>query len=161
VRNRTLDVRLRPERSYTLRNVTLEVDIVAPEITEIDAGGASDVRLEGFSQREMTIKGSGAARVTGSVDVDELAIDASGATKVRLAGATDYLYLETSGASNADLSALKADYVDVDTSGASRAHLNATQRIDAVASGASHVTYEGACRLGYSDASGVARISRQ
>lgn len=160
VRNRTLDVRLRPERSYTLRNVTLEVDIVAPELAEIDASGATDVKVEGFSEREMVVRGSGAARVAGRVDADRLTVDASGASQVHLTGTADYLNLETSGASNADLSGLAADYVDVKTSGASRAHVNATERVDAVASGASHVKYEGAGNLGHSDASGVARISR-
>lgn len=161
VRNRTLDIRLQPDRSYTLRNVTLEVDIVTPDLTQVDASGAAEVKLIGFEDgEELTLTGSGASNISGAVLVDRLSVDVSGASKVRLTGAADHISVRASGASTADLRGVPAVTADVDSSGASRLHVNITTSLDAVASGASHITYQGSGRLDYSDASGAAKISR-
>jgi hypothetical protein len=161
MRNRTLDIRLQADRSYTLRNVTLEVDIVTPDLTQIDASGASEVKLVGFeSGEDLTLKGSGASNISGEITADTLSIDVSGASKVRLSGAADHISIRASGASTADLRGVPAITAEVDSSGASRLHVNVTDSLDAVASGASHITYQGSGHLDYSDTSGAAKISR-
>ena len=67
----------------------------------------------------------------------------SGASHSTFAGASKQLAIECSGASHINAARLTAKTVTADLSGASTAHVNATEELEAEASGASTLRYVG------------------
>jgi hypothetical protein len=66
-RGETLVIGLKPYRSYNLRNATMEAEVHLPDLRGIEASGASDVRISGFSSaRDFDVDLSGASYLDGS-----------------------------------------------------------------------------------------------
>ncbi|UCC77797.1 MAG: DUF2807 domain-containing protein [Anaerolineales bacterium] len=102
---------------------------------------------------------SGASRLTGSMEADDIGFDISGASRLTLRGGGAQMRLDASGASQIDLSAFVVDDADVDISGASQATVNVRGRLDAEASGASQLEYLGNPSMGRIETSGASSIS--
>ena len=97
------------------------------------------------------------------VEVDTLAgkaveVDATGASRIEASGKVDRLGVKVDGASHADLTGLRADAVRVEASGASGATVNAVRSLDATASGASTIRYQGHPALARAEATGASSI---
>ena len=162
IRDHTLQIRLRTDRSYNLRNATLVVDVVTPRLSHVDVSGASQLTLKGFEDLdEMRLSVSGAGRVLGELDCRDIDLDASGSAFVRLTGDAEDLSVHASGAAHVDLRSLPTDGADVDASGAAMVDVTVASLIDARASGASRVTYDGTARPGHVSTSGIASVMPQ
>lgn len=152
----TLRLRLRPG-SY--QRVTLRAQIALPTLRSLQLSGASLASLSGLRSREdLALALSGASSLRGEVEAGSLQIEASGASRVELSGAANDLQLDLSGASTARLAGLPVDDADVFLSGASSAQLNASGRLNADLSGASHLEYAGSPTLGRMQTSGGSTI---
>jgi hypothetical protein len=134
----TLSIDLEP-LSLTLGNITLRAEISMP-------------RLEGAHM-------SGASRLDGYIDTEDVRFEVSGASRLFLEGDGGDLRLDASGASKVDLSEFRVNDADLDVSGASDVTVYVTGRLDVEASGASSVRYLGNPRMGRVDSSGASSVS--
>jgi hypothetical protein len=134
----TLSIDLRP-LTLNLGNVTLRAEISMP-------------RLEGAEL-------SGASRLEGYMDTEDVRFETSGASRLFLEGDGGDLRLDASGASRVDLSEFRVDDADLEISGASDVTVYVTGRLDVEASGASKVRYLGNPRMGTVDSSGASSVS--
>lgn len=156
-RGDTLILDLDDDRMYS--NLTLEAQISMPELRSLEASGASDVKFSQFvSLDPFDLEVSGASSADGEIDAGDVDIKLSGASSVELRGSGVDLVLDASGASQADLERFPVNDARLDVSGASDVSVNVTGVLDASASGASNVTYEGDPRLGTIDTSGSSNI---
>ena len=122
-----------------VQNVTLRAEVSMPTLEALELSGAS--------------------RLTGSMEVDDIGFEVSGASRLTLRGGGGQMRLDASGASQVDLSAFVVDDADVDISGASQATVNVRGRLDAEASGASQLRYLGNPSMGRIETSGASSIS--
>jgi hypothetical protein len=122
-----------------VQNITLRAEVSMPTLEALELSGAS--------------------RLTGSMEVDDIDFDISGASRLTLRGGGGQMRLDASGASQIDLSAFVVDDGDVDISGASQATVNVRGRLDAEASGASQLRYLGNPSMGRIETSGASSIS--
>ena len=158
----TLVVGLKPSRSYNLRNTTLEAEIQLPELEMIDASGASEVRISGFSSsKDFQVNLSGASYLEGDVTAREVFIEVSGASRARLQGKAEILHVDASGASNLDLEDFPVEDADIELSGASEAAVVLNGTLDIDASGASRLYFGGSPTMGRVDLSGASSIKRR
>jgi hypothetical protein len=130
-----------------VRDATLRVAIGVIRLRELRLSGASHATVEeglGLTD-DVTVEGSGASEVRlGSVDLDEFDISLSGASKLSGArGGANQITADVSGASTLALFGVEADEARVDVSGASHAAVTVRDRLEATASGASTVVYQG------------------
>ena len=120
----------------------LRVTITAPEISSINASGASKIVASG---------------VTNST----LEVDASGASKLKIAGDVTEVKIDVSGASSVDADSLRSRIASVDASGASNVTLNVSERLASHASGASKVSYSGNPGSVEKEVSGASKITQK
>ena len=130
-----------------VRDATLRIALGVIRLRELVLSGASRASVArglGLTD-DVTIEGSGASEIRlASVDLDEFDITLSGASKLSGAtGSANRITADVSGASSLSLLGVEADEVHVDVSGASRASVTARDRLEASASGASSVVYQG------------------
>jgi Putative auto-transporter adhesin, head GIN domain len=100
------------------------------------------VRVSMPSLKEAEVSGASKMNISGVLNED-LSLQASGASKINIKGETKSLDIDISGASKVDAEALIAESVKAEASGASSAVINATQQLEADASGASKISYIG------------------
>lgn len=161
-RGSTLEIGLEPGRLTSVGRATLEAEITMPELTRIEASGASDVTVTGFeSGRPLDVELSGASQIRGDVEAGEARLAVSGASRVTISGSADRLTMEGSGASHIDLSDFSVVEAEIELSGATRATVSTSGRLDARASGASHVTYTGNPTLGEIETSGASSVKQE
>jgi len=161
-RGDTLVIGLKPYRSYNLRGVTMEAQVHMPDLRGIDASGASDVRISGFSSaKDFEVDLSGASYLDGEIMARDMRIEVCGASRVRLQGAAVDLYLNASGASNLDLEDFPVQDADIELSGASEAKVVLDGTLDIDASGASRLYFGGSPTMGRVDLSGASSIKRR
>jgi hypothetical protein len=155
----TLRIGLEPDRPYNLANATLEAEITMPEMTGMTLSGASRVTFTGFeSTSRLNVDVSGASHLQGDIETGNARFQVSGASQVTLAGSAGDVTIDASGASRLDLSDFAVKDAEVEASGASTVTLNPSGRLDAGASGASHVYYLGNPTLGKIDTSGASSV---
>jgi hypothetical protein len=87
-----------------------------------------------------------------------LRFNVSGASDLKLSGSGEDLVMDVSGAGTADLADFQVGDASIEASGASSAKVNASGRLDAEASGASHLEYFGNPTLGRIEATGASTI---
>jgi hypothetical protein len=161
-RGDTLVIGLKPYRSYNLRSVTMEAEVRMPDLRGIDASGASDVRISGFSSvKDFEVDLSGASYLDGEITARYVRIEVSGASRVRLQGSAEDLRLNASGASNLDLEDFPVRDADIELSGASEAEVVLNGTLDIDASGASRLYFGGSPIMGRVDLSGASSIKRR
>lgn len=156
----TLRISLEPARMVT--RATMRAEITMPALTRLEASGASQAQLNGFSSdADFTGHASGASRIHGDLAAGNLALDASGASTISLAGTAADVRANASGASTIDLEEMTVVNADVEASGASNVTVNASGQLDAQASGASNVSYLGAPTMGNIETSGGSNINQR
>ena len=161
-RGDTLVVGLKPFRSYNLGNATLKADVFMPDLRALEASGASDLRIGGFSSvKDFEVKLSGASYLEGDISARDVSIEVSGASRVRLQGKAEDLRLDASGASNLDLEDFPVEDADIELSGASEAEVVLRGTLDIKASGASRLYFGGNPTMGRVDLSGASSIKRR
>lgn len=114
------------------------VRISAPNIEELQASGASKVKIADLKN-------------------SALRVDMSGASKADLSGETSELTIDVSGASNVEAEGLNAVTASIEASGASKVAVAVSQDLKSEASGASKITYVGSPTVSKST-SGASKI---
>lgn len=136
-----LKIGLEPGRSYDLRQVTLEAAVTMPALAGADLSGGSHLR--------------------GDVETGDIAFDLSGGSHVTLSGSAGDVTIDLSGGSHAKLAGLAVVDASLNASGGSHATVNPSGRLDADASGGSHIRYVGNPTLGTIDQSGSSSIKQE
>lgn len=106
------------------RQYETEFSITMPTLAATDFSGASRSSIAGFEGGELSVRLSGASKMTLSGNFKRLVTTASGASELQAFDAP-------------------ADEADADASGASELRITATNRLSATASGASNIRYRG------------------
>ena len=151
-RGGTLQIGLKPSRSYGLINATLEADVTMPELSGLDLSGGSNVTFDGFSMSSpFSADLSGGSHLKGDVDAGDATFEVSGGSWVTLSGSAGDLMVNASGGSHAELGELAVANAAVDASGGSHITVYPSGTLDADASGGSHVRYLGNPTMGTID----------
>ncbi len=154
----TLHVAVRS--GVSVRNVTLEADVTARSLDEIEGSGAARITLgEPLSGEQLDLTLSGASTVTGELTASHAKVELSGAASADLAGSVSGLEVTTSGASRLSGPDLAVGELTIDLSGASQAAVTVTGSISAVATGASSLRYAGTPTIERQEVSGGSQIA--
>jgi hypothetical protein len=116
------------------------------------------VRISVQDLNALNVSGASKANAI-NIKSDNFKLDVSGASKINLAGETNNLSIEASGASRIDANDLKAVKATAEASGASKIYVNATESVEADASGASGISYSGNPKNVKKNASGASSVS--
>jgi len=143
-----------------VRNATLELHLSLDRLERLWASGASRVRVDGVVDDDLGIDASGASSIDiPAAELDELVVGLSGASRATLGGSASTLDAEVSGASRLASFDLATDEARVAVSGAGEVELTVEDELEATASGASSVRYEGDPDRVISDVSGSSSVS--
>jgi hypothetical protein len=137
------------------------VVVVMPALTEIEAGGGTEVIVDGtVTGDELEINGSGGASIEVDVAVERLDITASGGADLEISGTANFATAESSGGSDIDARNLEAKEAELRASGGSDLAMGVTEALDARASGAADIDYYGDPQVRDIDESGQSDITR-
>jgi hypothetical protein len=121
---------------------TLKAKVYGKSLSGINISGASTFTSNYvFNENNMSIKTSGASKVSINLKTTELDIDISGASKVIVSGNAIHQTIEASGASNYNAEKCNSNNVHINATGASKVIIDCTETLDADASGASSIRY--------------------
>ena len=137
----------------------LDVRVVTPSLERVTVSGAGDVSIDGLEGERFEFKLSGAGDLSArDVDLDRLVIELSGAGSARVTGTVDTQEVTLSGAGDYDGRDLESQNARVEVSGAGSVVVWAEERLDVRASGAGNVEYYGDPQV-RSDVSGVSSVT--
>jgi hypothetical protein len=146
-----IELRTDPRRStiLSLGPVTLRASVTMPQLRCLTVSGASRGEISGFSSTDnVSIKLSGASRVTGDITAGNAEFDIDGASTIQLEGSANDIVASVDGASHLNLDDFTVNNADVSLSGASSGTINLSGRLDADLSGASTLRYIGEPTMG-------------
>ena len=130
------------ENSYS--NVTLTVVIVTPDLSLINASGATSVSLNGFNlSHGVEIVSSGACMFSGNLNASSVVMKLSGSSIVDLTGRADNLEVEESGATVLRLLSFPVKTCKASLSGGSVSDVSVSDTLDVTLSGGSVFRYKG------------------
>jgi phage shock protein PspC (stress-responsive transcriptional regulator)/uncharacterized protein YlzI (FlbEa/FlbD family) len=158
-----LDVKFRDDWDVWNRDFDRSIDLYlyvqAPQLSEIELGGACKGKIIGFDTPDMEITLMGASDMNAELVTDRLDINLSGASKLQIEGTSRTLDARSDGASTLKAFGMEAQYVDVRVNGASKAEVNASETLEADASGVSQIRYRGTARVN-SNKDGLSTIKK-
>ena len=125
--------------SYSTK-IGISVKVTTPKLTALSGSGASALTATDFWGNPLKLQLSGASSASVSGKVETLDVECTGASRVL---AKD----------------LAAKAVKVDASGVSHVEVNASDQLDAKASGASSIDYVGKPKMVWPQASGASRVT--
>lgn len=140
---------------------TLEAEVTVPAgaLQAVAARGASTISgSDRFQAATFDVAAEGASTVTLDLDAQNLTVAAEGASTVELTGAAGALEARAEGASTLQLFDLRATEARVTAEGASTAEVQASASLEADASGASTIRYDGSPDNLVEDSSGASTI---
>lgn len=137
----TLVVRYEENRN---RRHNTEIEITMPSLTGVNFSGASDSKVRGFEDSvELDVTLSGASTCQLDVVAAEINLVVSGASYLYLYGEGDSMTANISGASVMKAFHYPVAHAALTVSGASDGNVSVSEDLEAVASGASVITYRG------------------
>ncbi|MFC2084079.1 GIN domain-containing protein [Bacteroidota bacterium] len=132
------------EGGYNYKNITMEAEIIMPDLESLNLSGASFSDINDFNFiHDLFLGLSGASRVEGDINTGDIHFELSGASSIDLSGSGKNFFVHCSGASNLNLVNFSGKSADVHLSGASVATLNVSNSLKADLSGASVLYYLG------------------
>jgi hypothetical protein len=135
------------------------ITIKMPLLRSANFSGASDSRISGFDDlQHLDLYLSGASVCNVDVEASDVDVVLSGASYMNLRGIGELLDAKLSGASVLKASGFPVTRVDISASGASDGHVTVSNALNAVASGASVITFRGDPVVVHSEASGNSTI---
>ena len=137
----TLKIGLKPGGSYNLKNVTLEADVIMPELTGADLFSGS--------------------HLNGEVEIGDVTFNLSAGSHVTLSGSAGNLMIDANGGSHVNLADLAVVDASVEANGGSHVTVNPSSTLNVVAKGGSHVTYLGSPTLGTIDTDGSSSFKQE
>ena len=165
---------------FQYRDITFAVDIVLPDLREVDIEGASKARIEPFAAvQDVVLSASGASRIeviqgeapgvtvylsgasslSGAVQCGKAALELSGASRAELRGAGEEVRVEGSGASQVYFKDFPSARGSVSLDGASFGQVYVGESLDVVLTGASQLEYYGSPKISFIEISGGSRIT--
>lgn len=144
------------------RRKRVNVRITMPTLSGVEFTGATRAEVKGFNQNtdfDVQLTGASTAVFT-SLNAQTIDAELSGAAKLTLVGDARTLKADISGASELKAASLKTSEADVDASGASNAQVYVEQKLQATATGASHVGYKGSVTNVNKSTSGGSSVDR-
>lgn len=143
-------------------SATLNVNITVPELTKINASGASRVEfLNELNTNSLNLDLSGASSLKGNLNLSSCNFDLSGASNVELTGNINTAIIELSGASSIGNYNCNVDTLSIDLSGASSGLLTANNWLNVNASGVSSLHYKGDPTIGEQEISGGSSLIKE
>jgi len=127
----------------------------------LEASGATTLKLENMAAGNTQIEVSGASTMTGNLTAADVNFVVSGASTLNLSGSATVMVVEISGASRADLEQFKTKIVTSEVSGASQATIHVEQALNVEVSGASSLYFVGNPTLGTTNISGASTIKHK
>jgi len=141
--------------------VTLNAEIVMPDVEALQLSGASHAQLKNFSfDHSLSLDLSGASFVSGNINTGDLHAQLSGASTTYLNGSGDIIDISCSGASYIDLVNFMAKNGYVTLSGASNGKVNVEETLQVNLSGVSNLSYAGNPKLNIIEISGLSNLIR-
>ncbi len=160
VENNTL--KISSESKWYGKNKKLKVYISFKKLEVVQVSGASDIKVSGtVKSPSLKIDFSGASEFTGNIQVDQLDLHLSGASNIHISGSAKVVNINSSGASDINAKKLITETCYINVSGASDVDIVVNKEINAVASGASSVTYSGNAAEGKIVKSGASSVSKK
>jgi predicted ester cyclase len=149
---------IRPDRGFRTRE-EIVYSLTVDDLTGIELSGAGQVQIKRLETGDFTLNVSGA----GSVAIEDLVaqtldVEATGNASITLGGTVDSQTVSFGQAGTYDASNLSSRVATVSVDGAAQAVVNVTESLDASASGASSITYNGDPTVSEST-SGVGRVT--
>jgi hypothetical protein len=143
----------------TVREATLEADVTMPELTGLNLSSASHIAITGFkSTKNLDVEMSSASRLRGDIEAGDARFRASSASNVSLRGSADDVSVDATSGSTVNLADFAVADANITAASASEVTVNASGRLDADASSASHVYYLGSPTLGSIDTSSASSV---
>lgn len=149
---------------YSLRSVTLKVEITMPELYSLELSGGAQGKLEEFSSTNpFSVELSEGSSLRGEIETSaDVEFDLSGGSQLLgLVGEANDLTIDASSGSQLDLSGFTVHNVNVELNGGSRATINLDGRLDANLSGGSNLSYIGDPTLGNIETSSGSVINKK
>jgi len=132
------------ENNNSYGNTTLNVVMTTPDVSLIDASGASSVSVSGFSvSHNVELVGSGASVFKGDLNAGEVVMKLSGSSTVDLTGGADNLDIYGSGAMVLHLLHFPVKTCKADLSGGSVSDVSVSDALELTLSGGSVFRYKG------------------
>lgn len=125
-----------------------------------DLNGASNAKIN-TSGTSFIVSQSGASNFKGAINAGKISFDINGASVADVDGSTTNLVVSASGASNFKGGDLQAVSCKIEATGASSANINVSKEIDATATGASSIHYNGGASLTNIDVSGGSTVKKK
>ena len=148
---------------YSFRSVTLNVEIMMPELYNLKLSGGTQGELEEISStNSFSLELSGGSSLRGEFETSgDAEFDLSGGSQLLgLIGEANDLVIDASSGSQLELSDFAVHNTDVELSGGSSVIINLNGRLDADLSGGSTLSYIGDPTLGNIETSGGSVINK-
>jgi hypothetical protein len=157
--NKTLDISVDCQKDC---NYDLTVYVTVESLDKISCSGASSLKGEGeikLGNLDMAVSGASAVKL--SLVATNVTLDVAGASEVSLTGSAEKMKLKNKGASETDADGFKTKTADIDCAGASHASLNVSEKLNAIASGASSIEYNGSAAIGEQSITGASTLKKK
>jgi hypothetical protein len=155
----TLKIGLDPNRNYTVRDATMEVEVTMPQLAGLDLSGSSHGMISGFkSTEDLSADLSASSSLQGDIEAGDINIDLASSSEMKLNGSGDDATIDVTSSSELDLSEFTVANARVNASSSSSATVHVSGRLDVDASSSASVYYLGNPTLGEIDTSGSASV---
>ncbi len=154
-----LIVGLHKNTTFTGGAPVLNVYIKTATLSKVKATGTAFVEFENLLERsQLDLEITGAAEVSGSIEVDDLVAKLLGASILDISGNSNSFDIDASGASQMTGFDFATNTLKTDLTGASNISLVVNQKLDVKASGASNVRYKGSGVINNQDLKDASQI---
>lgn len=161
VNSGTLYIR-RKEKVKILPGENVHIYVTVSDLNNVRLSGASTASLvNSLGSSTVSFLLSGASKLSGPLQVQNLLLSASGASDFDLTGKAGYASMGLSGASEFSGFGFACDTLDAILSGASEAKITVYNLLNVEASGASSLKYTGNAVIGDLKLSGSSEVTKQ
>lgn len=166
VENGTLHIEFKGDKNFWkgLKNnkMNLKAYISFKSLEQLSVSGACNVKIMNeLSADKLKINLSGASDMKGKINAKFLEVQISGASDITLNGVVENLNVSASGASDYKGYDLETSYCIADASGASSVQVTVNKELNAKASGASDIGYQGSGVISDVRTSGASSIKKR
>jgi DNA-binding PadR family transcriptional regulator/phage shock protein PspC (stress-responsive transcriptional regulator) len=142
---------------FCLGRDRLTITIAMPTLSSIETGGAISLTSDPLGVESLSLTTSGISTADVHVTGKTVVVEEDGASQVTLHGTSPVIKVSTSGVSRFNGKDFRVRVGTVDASGSSKIIINATETLEAIASGVSDISYYSTPKVSH-DASGQAHI---
>jgi len=116
----TLKIGLDPNRDYTIRNATMEAEVIMPELTWLDLSSSSHATITGFkSTKDLSVDLSSSSSLNGDIEAGDVSIDLSSSSEMGLTGSGGDVVIDIALSSELNLSEFSVANAMVEASSSS------------------------------------------